>query len=90
MINEYLNLKIKVKMKKIAQQIVLHALQMNSDAEVIEIVCQWRNIVMESNIVPMEAMKICADLRQIQARFLTMTAKISQDYSHVMTHVSRS
>ena len=77
-------------MKKIVQQIVLHALQMNSDVEAMEIVCPWRNIVMESNIVPMEAMKICADSRQIQVRFLTMTAKISQDYSHATTHVSRS
>lgn len=74
-------------MKKIVQQIVLHALQMNSDVEVMEIACQWRNIAMELSIALTEAMKTCVDLRQIQAQSLIMTAKINLDYFHAMTHV---
>jgi hypothetical protein len=33
--------------KKIVQQIVRLARPMNSDAEAMEIVCQWRSIAME-------------------------------------------
>jgi hypothetical protein len=77
-------------MKKTAQQIEHRVLQMNLDVEAMEIVCQWKNIVMVLSIAPTEVTKICADSKQIQVQFQTMTAKINQVYFHVTTLASRS
>lgn len=75
-------------MKKIVRQIEPLVLQMNLDAVAMETVCQWRNIAMVSSIVQMEAMKICADLRQIPAQSPTTIVKINQDSFHVTTLAS--
>lgn len=77
-------------MRKIVLPTGLHALQMNLDAEVMAIACQWRNIAMELSTAPMEVMKICAALRQTRVPFQTTIVKISQDSSLATTPASLS
>lgn len=74
-------------MKKTVPHSVQCAKKTNSAVESKEIACQWRNIAMASDIVPMEATKI-VDRKRMLRSFQIRIVKRSRDFSLAMTLAS--